>query len=231
MIARLQELVRRRPELIALAGFLLVACVVLMVAKLGSEIGEGEVPAFDAVLVRAARTAVDGSASLRSVMLDFTALGDNTTLIVLTSLIVGFFALGREWATALYLAVSTGVGALATTVLKLMFQRARPDIVEHLVPTSTASFPSGHAMNSAVVFLTLAVILGRTIERRAQRVYLLAAAAALVVAIGVSRVFLGVHWPTDVLAGWTVGAAWAITCAMAMEALRRRQLLVQEHWE
>lgn len=231
MIARMRDLLRRRPELIALAGFLLVACVVLIVAKLGSEIGEGEVPAFDAVLVRAAHDAVDGSAALRSVMLDFTALGDNTTLIVLTALIVGFFALGRDWATALYLAVATGVGALATTMLKVMFQRARPDIVAHLVPTSTASFPSGHAMNSAVVFLTLAVILGRTVERRAQRIYLLTAAASLVVAIGVSRVFLGVHWPTDVLAGWTVGAAWAITCAMAMEALRRRRLLVQEHWE
>lgn len=82
-----------------------------------------------------------------------------------------------------------------------------------------------------VVFLTLAVILGRTIERRAQRVYLLAAAAMLVVAIGMSRIFLGVHWPTDVLAGWTVGAAWAMTCAMVMEALRRRRLLVQEDWE
>lgn len=231
MMARLRELVRRRPELIALAGFLLVACVVLIVAKLGSEIGEGEMPTFDATLVRAARGAVDGNSTLRSVMLDLTAIGDTTTLIVLTALIVGFFALGRDWATASYLAVATGVGALATTVLKLTFQRARPDIVAHLVPTSTASFPSGHAMNSAVVFLTLAVILGRTVERRAQRVYLLAAAAMLVVAIGMSRIFLGVHWPTDVLAGWTVGAAWAMTCAMVMEALRRRRLLVQEDWE
>jgi len=148
MIARLRELVRRRPELIALAGFLLVACVVLIVAKLGSEIGEGEIPTFDATLVRAARGAVDGNSTLRSIMLDLTAIGDTTTLIVLTALIVGFFALGRDWATASYLAVATGVGALATTVLKLTFQRARPDIVAHLVPTSTAIFPSGHAMNS-----------------------------------------------------------------------------------
>lgn len=122
------------------------------------------------------------------------------------------------------------LGAPATTALKLTFQRARPDIVTHLVPTSIASFPSGHEMNSAVVFPTIAVILGRAVER-AQRTYLLAAAASLVVAIGVSRIFLGVHRPTDVLAGWTVGSAWAMTCAMVMEALRRRRGLVQEHWE
>lgn len=225
MIGRLAALARRRPEVLGLAGFLLVGIALLVIAKLGSEIGEGEVPAFDAALLRAARGSFLGGKGPTAVMLGLTAIGNNVTLIVLVAAVSGYFAAGRRWTTALYLVAATSLGGLMTTALKAFFQRGRPDVVEHLVATNSASFPSGHAMNSAVVFLTIAVVLAREAERRAQRAYLLVVALLLVILIGASRVVAGVHWPTDVLAGWIVGAAWAITCALLMAAARGRRTL------
>ena len=116
-------------------------------------------------------------------------------------------------------------GALLGTLLKAIYARARPDLVAHLVGTDSASFPSGHAMNSAVVYLTLAVLLARAETSVAVRRFLVSAAIGLTLVIGCSRLYLGVHWPTDVLAGWIVGGLWAAACSLGAKRLQSQHTL------
>jgi undecaprenyl-diphosphatase len=118
--------------------------------------------------------------------------------------------------------ISSGGGSLLTFVLKSLFDRPRPDVVVHLVGVSSASFPSGHAMASATIYLTLGALLARVQPQRRLKIYAGVVAATLTVLVGLSRVYLGVHWPTDVLAGWCVGAAWAMLCWLIAAWLQRR---------
>lgn len=94
----------------------------------------------------------------------------------------------------------------------------RPRAVEVMNP----SFPSGHAMLSAVVFLTIGVLSAHFAQRKRVKVYVMAAAISVALLIGLTRVYLGVHWPSDVLAGWSLGAAWALACWLAARALELR---------
>jgi undecaprenyl-diphosphatase len=113
-------------------------------------------------------------------------------------------------------------GFVLSAALKYGFDRARPDLVPHGSHVYTASFPSGHSMMAAVTYLTLAALLARTQDRWRVRILLLATAAVVTVLVGFSRVYLGVHWPTDVLAGWIIGSAWAIVCWLMARWLQRR---------
>ena len=107
-------------------------------------------------------------------------------------------------------------------VLKQIFERGRPDLVPHAVQVFSASFPSGHATLSAVTYLTLGALVARLAPHRLAKAYVLGVAIVLTLLVGTSRVYLGVHWPTDVLAGWCVGAAWAIACWLVAVWLQRR---------
>ena len=120
---------------------------------------------------------------------------------------------------------------LLSSGLKGLFDRPRPDLVPHAVEVYTMSFPSGHATLSAVTYLTLGALLARVQPRRRVKAYLLGVAVLLAVLIGASRVYLGVHWPTDVLAGWCVGAAWAMLCWTVATWLQRRGEVEGEHEE
>lgn len=111
---------------------------------------------------------------------------------------------------------------LASTLLKQLFARPRPDLVPHAQLVYTSSFPSGHSMMSAVTFLTIGALLAGAQSSLRLKAYLLGSAALLTLLVGASRVYLGVHWPTDVLAGWTAGAAWALLCWAIAEWLRGR---------
>jgi len=156
-------------------------------------------------------------------MIDVTALGGVSVLTLVTVLAAGYLLAIRMTRTAIFLTLAVSSGAVVSTLLKQGFVRARPDLVAHLVDVDTASFPSGHAMNSAVTYLTLCALLARSEKDRPVRIYLLAVGIGLALVIGFSRVYLGVHWPTDVVAGWCVGAAWAILCSLAAKALQRRR--------
>jgi undecaprenyl-diphosphatase len=118
----------------------------------------------------------------------------------------------KRWGEALMLLAATLGGTAISEGLKMGFNRPRPDLVAHVVETTSMSFPSGHAMLSAVTYLTLGALIARTQEKKRLRGYVLGAAVLLTLLIGASRVYLGVHWPTDVLAGWCLGAAWALLC-------------------
>ncbi|MBR9904520.1 MAG: phosphatase PAP2 family protein, partial [Gammaproteobacteria bacterium] len=115
-----------------------------------------------------------------------------------------------------------------STVMKLGFDRPRPDLVPHEAMVYTASFPSGHSMMSAVTYLTLAALLIRVQPALRLKAYLLILAILLTLLVGISRVYLGVHWPTDVLAGWTAGASWAALCWIVMRWMQRHGQLEPE---
>ncbi len=155
-------------------------------------------------------------------MLDVTALGGVTVLVLVTALAAGFLVALRHWLTLALILGGTISGTLLVTLVKALVGRTRPTVTDHLVHVYDASFPSGHAANGACVYLTLALLLLQITERRAVRRYILSATALLVVAIGCSRLYLGVHWPSDVLAGWTFGALWAVAWWALGAAIRRR---------
>lgn len=153
---------------------------------------------------------------------DVTSLGGIAVLTVMIVLVLGFLLLERMYHAALLVLISTGGGLGLSTLLKSSFARERPDVVPHLTEVMTMSFPSGHSMLSSVVYLTLGALLARTVSRRRVKIYFIHAAFFLSFVIGVSRIYLGVHYPTDVLAGWSAGTAWALLCWLVAYWLQRR---------
>ena len=209
-----------------LIGFLAASALCLAFLHFASEVMEGETLAFDRRILLALRTPGNlavpiGPAWLKFAMTDITALGGFTLLTLITVFAVCYLLAARKTVTAAIVAGSVVSGVIGSTLLKAVFLRTRPDIVPHLVAVQSASFPSGHAMNSAVTYLTLGALLASAEKSRRVRVFLMSVAIFLTLAIGISRVYLGVHWPSDVIAGWCVGSAWAVLCSMTARALRR----------
>jgi undecaprenyl-diphosphatase len=155
---------------------------------------------------------------------EITALGGYPVLILVTGTVAAMLLLLHKPDAVLFLLMALLTGSAVSTLLKRVFDRARPELVEHLDPTHTASFPSAHAMISMLTWLTLAAVAARFVPRRAPRRFLLAAGFLLAILIGASRVYLGVHWPTDVLAGWALGVAWAAGCWLLAHYLTRGRM-------
>jgi undecaprenyl-diphosphatase len=193
-------------------------CILLLIfLKLASEVTEGETLAFDRRIVLAFRSAADpaqpkGPAWIESVLLDLTALGGPTVLSLVVVSIVGFLILQTRYWTALFIFLTAVSGEIVGYAMKSAFVRARPSLVPHLREAFSSSFPSGHAMQSAIVYLTLGAMLMRVAERRLTKIYCFGMALVLTFLVGLSRVYLGVHYPTDVIAGWIVGLFWASLC-------------------
>lgn len=145
---------------------------------------------------------------------DISALGSAVVVVILSLFVTGFLLLRRYWGRAALVTLTIVGGYLLSHTLKSTYARARPDVVPHLTEVSSASFPSGHSMVSSLVYLTLGTLLAQTTPRRREKLYILGAAVVLTVLIGVSRVALGVHYPTDVVAGWSAGTAWAMACLL-----------------
>lgn len=160
---------------------------------------------------------------VQTAFLDITALGSNTTIILATLAAAIFLFIRRSKSAALLVILSAATGTALNNLLKLIFDRPRPDLVAHAVEVQTTSFPSGHAMLSAIVYLTLGLLLARTQQSRAAQIYIVATAAVMTMLIGISRVYLGVHWPSDVLAGWIAGLAWALICWKIAKSLEERE--------
>ena len=226
----LRRAMAERAERIGLRGVLALGVLAgsfWAFAELAGEVQEGETERIDRALLLAFRNPADPSDPLgppwvEEMARDVTALGGTAVLTLLTATVAIFLLLrGLRGAAALLVASVTG-GVLASTLLKLFFERPRPDLVTHGAQVFTTSFPSAHAMMSAIVYLTLGALLARVEKQPRVKVFVLGMAVALTVLVGISRVYLGVHWPSDVLAGWTIGAAWALMCWLIARALQRR---------
>lgn len=191
------------------------------------EVFEGDATAIDEGILLAMRVAGDpadpiGPAWVEEMGRDLSALGSFLVLGLITVIVAGYLAFQNHIRTMLFLLASIAGGAMVSSLAKIFFERPRPDLVPHGSIVFTASFPSGHSMLSAVTYLTLAALLARIEPRRVVKLYLLMVASVLTVGVGVSRVYLGVHWPSDVLAGWAAGAAWALLCLGVAWWLARR---------
>jgi undecaprenyl-diphosphatase len=159
---------------------------------------------------------------------DVTSLGSVSVLTLVVCAVSGFLVLVRRWRTLGLVVGSTVGGALLNSLLKGLFARPRPTVVPHLTQVLTESFPSGHAMLSAIVYLTLGALLAQLTERRRLKAYLVTVALLLTLLIGLTRVYLGVHYPTDVLGGWMAGLAWALLTAVVARAAKRRSPELRE---
>lgn len=193
--------------------------------QIADEVTEAELDHIDRALLLAFRRPDDlatplGPPWFREFMAELTALGGYPLLSILVALVVGYLLVARLFGPALFTVLAIVSGTAASHLLKLVYDRPRPDLVEQLVSVHTPSFPSGHAAMSAVVYLTLASLIVRLVDSTTIRAYVLAVALLLTVSIGVSRVYLGVHWPSDVAAGWAFGVAWASLSWLVVAALR-----------
>lgn len=178
---------------------------------------------IDEAMLMALRTPGDpiGPAWLEEAARDVTALGSFTVLTILISVVVVHLFLIGRMRTGWFLTASVIGGTLLSSGLKSLYDRPRPDLTG-IARVFTTSFPSGHATVSAVAYLTLGALLAEMAESRGQNVLYLGSAVLLTVMVGLSRVYLGVHYPTDVLAGWSIGAGWALACAMLAHLYRQR---------
>jgi undecaprenyl-diphosphatase len=209
-----------------------LAAGVWFFAALSDEVMEGGTRKLDRTLLIALRRPGDlqplGPPAVLNAARDITALGGPTFLTLITAAVSLFLALDGKKHMALYVCGSIGSGLLVSSLLKDSFDRPRPDIVPHEVYAASYSFPSGHSMLSALTYLTLGVILARSHQRKLLKAYFLLIAVLLTVLIGVTRVYLGVHWPSDVVAGWTAGAVWALLCWLLARWLQGRHTLETE---
>ncbi len=159
---------------------------------------------------------------LEEAVRDVTGLGSMIVLVMVTAVAIFYLLLVGLWRSALLVFVAVGGGQILSSLLKLGIDRPRPDLVPHLAEVQTLSFPSGHAMMAAVTYLTLGTMLAGIVPGRATKIYVLGVAVLVTLMVGVSRLYLGVHWPSDVLAGWCAGFAWAMLCWLVARRLLRR---------
>ena len=176
-----------------------------------SEVVEGDMRTFDHFIMLALRSPVDPSIPIgprwfNTAILDITAVGGTAVISAITAVVAGYLVVTRKIGLALFVVLAVSGGAILSTLLKSYFNRLRHDLVAGLVDANSASFPSGHAMNSAVIYLKLGILLANTRTEPAVRIYILSVAICLTLTIGFTRVDLGVHWPSDGLAGWAIGA-------------------------
>jgi len=220
LIARARRHIRRTELRLLLAGLAVFGAVWGFLAVMG-EVREGETARLDSAILLAFRRAGHlatpvGPRWLQEAARDITALGGTTVLTLVVVLAAVLLWLHRRRAQAgMFVAAVVG-GDLLAEAIKALVGRARPELVPHLDMVYSSSFPSGHSAMSPIVYFTLAGLVAAGEGRRAQKVLLIATALALVLAIGVSRIYLGVHWPTDVLAGWALGAAVAVAALLAV---------------
>lgn len=210
-----------------MATLLLLSACVYGFVQIADEVVENETKSFDSAILRWFRNPQDmhqtiGPHWLTTAALDMTALGGTTVLIFMVLVTLGFLWIARKRKAFFLVAAAAIGGQIFNSVLKSSFARPRPEIVPHLSEVHTASFPSGHSMMSAVIYLTIGVLISRLVAGPLLRAYILGVAILVTLLVGVTRVYLGVHYPTDVLAGWTAGLAWALICLLVARILQHK---------
>jgi undecaprenyl-diphosphatase len=208
-----------------MASVLTIAVLLFAFGFIAQEVARGKTLTFDRQVILALRSSTDpsipiGPAWLPEAARDITSLGSILVLGIITLAVAGYLFLLRKHAVAWLILIAVASGIALDDLLKFLFARARPDVVAHAARVFTTSFPSGHAALSAITYLTIGALLARSQPSFTLSVYFMSLAAFLTVLIGVSRIYLGVHYPTDVLGGWCIGAAWAMGCSVIMARLQ-----------
>lgn len=206
---------RDLPEYATAIVVIIISLGLYAFIKLTGEVVDGDTVGFDQQLLLMLRNPADitdpaGPPWLEVIVRDLTALGGAVTLGMLTLAVCGYFWLQHRPRMALFVVLAMAGGSLFNGLLKEFFERPRPDLVPHATAAAMSSFPSGHAMMSTVAFLTLGALLAHASNRIRIKFYILGWSLLLTVLVGVSRVYLGVHWPTDIIAGWIAGGVWAL---------------------
>lgn len=227
---------RDRTELLLLLGTVALLGIVFMILNLAGEVLEGDTLEFDKRMLAALRKADNpsqpiGPAWLEMAAFDITALGGPTVLGMTVLAVVGFLILQGMYRNAAFVFLASVGGWMLNDILKEVFARPRPQVVPHLRQVMSLSFPSGHALTSAAIFLTLGALLMRVAQSRLVKFYIMFIAMLTTLLVGLTRVYLGVHYPTDVLAGWLIGISWALFCWLLERSLERSAGLRQERIE
>lgn len=217
-----------RTELAALSALLVIALGVWAFAGLADETAEPGGQAFDQAVLMAMRPNADPSDAwgpwwLQAAAGDLTSLGGISVLGLFATITFLFLLIQRKRLSALMMVLGLAGGVLLSEGLKGVFGRARPPSAFQAVETINASFPSGHALLSTVFYLSVGVMLARTLPRRRLKTFVLASAVTIAILVGLTRIYLGAHWASDVFAGWSVGAAWAMTLWLVAHIVERRQ--------
>jgi undecaprenyl-diphosphatase len=203
----------------------------LIFILIANEVSEGETRHFDLTILKSLREPDNyhqpvGPKWVELAMRDITALGGGTVIIIITVSVVGFLLIQKKYTSMWLILGATISGSLVEYLLKLIVARERPEAIFHLVQVSSLSFPSGHSMISMVVYLTQGSLLARIQEKRSLKIYIISVALVLTILIGISRVYLGVHYPTDVLAGWSMGIVWAAFCWIIAWYIEERREII-----
>ncbi len=210
-----------RFEIRTLAGLMTVAAAIWAFLAIGDEVGESETLPTDRrllLMLRSPGHPADpiGPRWLEESMRDVTALGGFTVLTLVVIVAASVLAFYGKTKQAVVFVCTVLAAELSSDLLKLVYDRARPDLVPHGSYVYSHSFPSGHSTLSAATYLTLVSVIATLDPHRHAKSFMFAIAGLVVLSIGVSRVYLGVHWPTDVLAGWALGAAWALAARLVL---------------
>lgn len=215
--------------ILMLFAILMGVCSFILVAY---GVSTGITQHLDEALLKAPRDPADLSKTLGPPWLeefsrDLTAFGGVAGLCLMTASVIGYLLICRKFRALAFVLAATLGGLLINGVLKERFDRRRPNVVPYKSQVSTSSFPSGHSLNSAVVYLTLGSLLASLVEQRRLKIYFFSFALLLTVLVGISRVYMGVHYPTDVVAGWSAGLAWAMLCSLIAHGLKQRHAIEQ----
>jgi undecaprenyl-diphosphatase len=206
-----------RGEIVTLLAGVAISLLLWGSLALASEVMDGNTKALDAKILLSLRKADDlsrpvGPPWMEHVLLDITALGSSTVLGLFVLAVAGFMLLQQRFRTAFFVILIALSAEGANRLIKSLFSRPRPDLVPHLRQVDSLSFPSGHAMESAIIYLTLGAMLMRMTDGRLAKIYCMSLAVLVTLLVGISRVFLGVHYPTDVIGGWMFGFLFASFC-------------------
>jgi len=214
----------KRFEARVLIGLILAAAALLSFLEIADDMAEGDTEAIDRRLIMLLREPGDvnnpiGSRNIEEAVRDITALGGTTLVLVVTLVAVLAFVFHKRRIHGLVMGGAVLAAWASSQATKALYGRPRPDLVPHEAYVYSASFPSGHSTMSTAAFLTLAMLVASLESKRRSKALAYGLAAFVVVGVGFSRVYLGVHWPSDVLAGWCLGAAWALAGWLALRAM------------
>jgi len=223
VLPRLWTLLKRF-EARVLIGLFLAAAALLSFLEIADDMAEGDTLAIDSRFILLLREPGDvgdpvGSRGIEEAVRDVTALGGTTLVVVVTVVSVLAFVFHKKRIHALVMAGVVVAAWASSQATKAFFGRPRPDLVPHDVYVYSGSFPSGHSTMSTAAFLTLAMLVASLEMKRRTKALAYVLAALVIVGVGFSRVYLGVHWPSDVLAGWCLGSAWALVGWLALRAM------------